>query len=131
MKKIHPTFWVTNISDRNVTLADLALNIPAFRTVNLLDTRHYQYKLEQLQKSAASGSIFKKRDKIAVRRMAPDIQKDGKLIDRQAAIPSRERSVLEIKEEKYEELQVSNEEFAIENADLVEMDSKPVFSKKE
>lgn len=131
MKKVIPAFWVTNVSDRNVTLSDLALNIPAFRTVNLMDTRHYQYNLEQLQKSATSGSLFKKRDKIAVRRMAPDVHKDGKLLDRQAVIPSRERSVLEIKEEKYEELQVSNEEFASENADLVEMDSKPVFSKKE
>jgi hypothetical protein len=131
MKKVVPTFWVTNVSNMNVTLADLALNIPAFRTVNLMDTRHYSYTIEQLQKSAASGSLFKKRNKIVIRHLAPEIHKEHKAIDRQATIPSRERSVLEIKEEKYEELQVSNEEFALENADLADMDAKPVFSKKE
>jgi hypothetical protein len=130
MKKESPTFWVTNISNMNVTLSDLALNIPAYRTVNLMDTRHYPYTLEQLQKSATNGSLFKKRNRIVVRKVAPEIHKEEKPINRQTAIPSRERSILEIKEEKYEELQITNEEFAIENADLAEMDTKPVFSKK-
>ncbi len=130
MKKESPTFWITNICNRNVTLSDLAINIPAYRTVNLMDTKHYQYNLEQLQKSAHSGSLFKKRDKIAVRKVAPEIQKEGKPINRQTAIPSRERSTLEIKEEKYEELQITDDEFANDNAELAEMDSKPVFSKK-
>jgi hypothetical protein len=132
MKKILPTFWVTNISNMNVTLSDLALNIPAYRTVNLMDTRHYQYNLEQLQKSAESGSLFKKSNRIVVRKAALVIHKNSKpLIDRSTAIPSRERSVLEIKEEKYEELQITDEESAAENADLADMDSKPFFSKKE
>jgi hypothetical protein len=131
MKRSPTPFWVTNISNRNVTLSDLALNIPAFRTVNLMDTRHYQYTPEQLHKSATSGSLFYKRNMIVVRKIAPEVHKDKKAINHQSAIPSRERSILEIKEEKYEELQVSNEDFALENADLADMDSKPVFSKKE
>ena len=130
MKKPLTPFWVTNISNRNVTLSDLALNIPAYRTVNLMDTRHYQYTLEQLQKSATSGSLFFKRNMIVVRKVAPEVHKEKKSVNHQAVIPSRERSVLEIKEEKYEELQVSNEEFAIENADLADMDNQPIFSKK-
>jgi hypothetical protein len=131
MKKIAPTFWVTNVSNMNVTLSDLALNIPAYRTVNLMDTKHYSYNLEQLHKSADSGSLFKKRNKIVVRKLAPEVHKENrKPIDRETAIPSRERSVLEIKDEKYEELQVGDEEFANENADLADMDNQPVFSKK-
>ena len=131
MKKSPLPFWVTNISNMNVTLTDLAINIPAYRTVNLMDTKHYQYNLDQLQKSATSGSIFKKRNKIIVRKTAPEIHKEEKPINRQSIIPSRERSVLEIKDEKYEELQITNEEFADENSELAEMDSKPIFSKKD
>jgi hypothetical protein len=131
MKRLSTPFWVTNISNRNVTLTDLALNIPAYRTVNLMDTRHYQYTIEQLQKSATSGSLFLKRNMIVVRKVAPEIHKEKKSINHQAVIPSRERSVLEIKEEKYEELQVTDEEFASDNYEMADSDSKPAFSKKE
>jgi hypothetical protein len=131
MKKAAIPFWVSNISNMNVTLADLALNIPANRIANLMDTRHYQYTLEQLQKSATSGSLFKKRDKIVVRKLAPELLPKIIPINRESVIPTRERSILEIKEEQYEELQITNEEFAIENADLADMDNKPIFSKKE
>lgn len=140
MKKPSSTaFWVTNKSNRNVTLADLALNIPAFRTVNLMDTRHYYYTLEQLKKSAESGSLFKKRDKMFVRMQIPEVPggtyidhkttNDGMILNRESHIPSRERSTLVIKEEKYEELNISDEEYAIENADTAEMDQKPLLIK--
>jgi len=44
-------------------------------------------------------------------------------------IPSRERSIYSIKEEKYEELNMSDEDFAKENTDMAELDSiKPVIS---
>lgn len=138
-KQLPPAFWVTNRSNRNVTLADLALNIPAFRTVNLMDTNHYYYTLEQLKKSAQSGSLFKKRDKMFIRMEVPDVP-EGKYIDhkaivddmtinREAHMPSRERSTLVIKEEKYEELNISDEEYASENADTAEMDQKPIVIK--
>lgn len=136
MKKAQVTFIVTNRSNRNVTLADLALNIPAYRTVNLLDSRHYSYTMEQLRKSAESGSIFKKQDKIYVHRTAPELPSGKyvnlmeagaeKSVNKNAIIPSRERSTLVIKEEKYEELNISDEEFASENADTAEMDQKPL-----
>jgi len=133
-------FWVTNFSNRNVSLADLNLTVPAFRTINLMDTKHYQYTMEQLQKSAQSGSLFVKRDKIFVRHDRPDVP-EGKYIDlmtvernipinHESNIPSRERSTLVIKEEKYEELQISDEEFANENADTANMDTQPLIIKK-
>jgi hypothetical protein len=133
-------FWVTNFSNRNVTLSDLAVTLPAFRTLNLMDTKHYQYTMEQLEASAKSGSLFAKRDKIFVRKDQPDIPEGRSLnlmavenkmpINFQANIPSRERSTLIIKEEKYEELQISDEEFAAENADTANMDAQPLVVKK-
>lgn len=131
MKTEQPTFWVTNISCMNVSLADLNLTIKAYSSVNLMDKRHYQYTPEQLTKSVESGSIWKKRDKIIVRKLAPEIFKANMPFNRETFIPGRERSVLVIKEEHYEELNVSDEEFAKENADTAEMDTKPLVTKKE
>jgi hypothetical protein len=132
-RKLLPTpFWITNVSNMNVSLADLALTIKAFSTVNLMDIKHYSYTPEQLKKSAESGSLFRKRNKLVVRKIAPpDPKKETAPINRNTVIPSRERSTLEIKEEKYEELQFTDEEFAQENAETADLDAKPLFSKKE
>jgi hypothetical protein len=125
------SFWVTNISKMNVSLTDLNLTIKSFTTVNLLDNKHYSYSVEQLIKSATEGSIFKKRDKIVIRQKAPEQKKNKVLFDRETMIPSRERSLFNIKEEYYEELDISDEEFAKENADTAEIDSqKQIISKR-
>lgn len=120
------TFWVTNICNMNVSLADLNLTIKAYSSVNLLDKKHYQYTFEQLTKSVESGSIFKKRDKIMVRKVAPDVLKSNIPLNRETFMPSRERSLYVIRQENYEELNVSDEQFASDNAELVEMDVKPI-----
>ncbi len=136
-KKPVPTFWVTNVSNRNVSLTDLALTIRAFTTVNLLDSRHYTYTQEQLEKSHASGSLYLKRRMIRKRQVAPppDVKEKLPLMEN-AIIPTRERSILDIKEEQYAELDLSDEKadvekFAEENADLADMDSKPQIVKKD
>ena len=124
------TFWITNISNRNVSLADLNLTVKAFSSINLLDKKHYSFTIEELLKSEASGSIFKKSNKIVVRKVAPAIIKMNMPMIAETYIPSRERSVYSIKEEKYEELDMSDEDFAKENADIIQLDSiKPVISR--
>ncbi len=123
-------FWLTNLSNRNVSLADLNLTIKAFSSINLLDMKHYQYTPEQLQKSSESGSIFKKRDKLIVRKIAPEVLKANIPFNRETFIPTREHSTLVIKDEKYEELDLSDEQFAMENAETADMDTKPLISKK-
>lgn len=115
-----PTFWVTNASPRNVTLSDLAINIKAYTTVNLLDEKHYQLNLQQLQKSATSGSLFNKRDKIVIRHLPPVIPEDKMPFSKEAVIPSRQRSILVIEEKNYEELNITDEEFAKETIEMDE-----------
>ena len=131
-------YWVTNICNRNVSLADLNLTIKAFTSVNLLDSKHYYYTLEQLEKSKKSGSIFKKRDKIKVREIAPEIIKMVMPYIHNAIIPSRQRSIYEISEQKYEELDflyhqenqfAEDMRFAEENAELADLDTKPLVIK--
>lgn len=132
MKKVEPAFWITNMSPMNVTLADLAINIKAFSTVNLLDKRHHSYTLEQLLKSKESGSIFKKRDKIKVRDLAPPNKKPDVIpFIQSSVIPDRTRSIYQIEDKEYEELQVTQEDqqkqdeiYARENADLAELDAQ-------
>ena len=123
-------FWITNISNRNVSLADLNLTIKAYGSVNLLDGKHYSYNLKQLQDSVNFGSIHAKRDKIVVRNTAPQMVKMNIPLLAETYIPSRERSTYVIENKEYEELQMSDEDFAKENADIIELDSlKPVISK--
>lgn len=120
------------MTPRNVTLADLALNIKAFTTVNLLDKRHYQYTLERLLKSKESGSLFIKRALISVRHVPPPAKKKDELpIVHSAFMPTRARSVLEIENKEYKELtdaledsKKSDEIYAEENADLAEFDDQ-------
>lgn len=123
-----PEFWVTNVSSRNVTLADLACNIKAHTTVNLADVRRYGLTLDQIHKSQESGSLLAKKEAIRPRDAAPPKEGEKPIpILHLAYIPSRQRSLFEIKEVKYEELEVSDdkeiqdkldEQFASDNADL-------------
>jgi hypothetical protein len=80
-------------------------------------------------KSAKDGSLFNKRNKLFIRKMPPESEKPKTLFNRESAIPSRERSIYAIKEEQYEELHMSDTEFASENADLAEMDAQPLLKK--
>lgn len=123
-------FWVTNVSKMNVSLADLALTIKSLTSVNLLDERHYYYTPEQLIKSATNGSLAAKKDKIVLRNKVPEIIKSQMSCAKETVIPSRERSVLKIEQENYEELNVTDEQFADENADTAEIDRQPVFTKE-
>lgn len=153
------SFWITNISKMNVSLADLNLTVKSFTSINLLDSRHYDYTKEQLDRSAKSGSLFAKRKMISVRNNAPKIiANDMPIIrtvyDREnkswsedgTYIPGRERSVLEIKNIEYEELNVgevdgsvldkkaaqlaAEEKFAAENADLASLDEQVIQKHK-
>lgn len=123
-------FWITNISNRNVSLADLNLTVKAGTSINLLDKKHYNYSLEQLWASVNSGSLSKKKDKIFIRQLAPTIIKNKMIFNHEATIPTRERSLYNIKEEHYEELNVSDEDFAKDNADMAQIDAnKQVISR--
>lgn len=111
-------FWITNKSNTNVSLSDLAFTVPAYKSYNLLDSRHFHYTWEQIYKSATLGSIHKKRHKIAIRKFSPIVNKNiTKKVSDESAVPNRSKSIFEIKEEKFEELSLTDEEFAEQNAD--------------
>ncbi len=107
-------FWVSNISDKNCSLTDLGLTIPARKNVNLLDSRHYSLTREQLELSALSGSLYKKRDKLKVRQVSPPelLVKPGIHTTNMPLHMAKSgfRSAVVVKDEKYEELDFTSEE---------------------
>lgn len=127
--KNNESFWVTNISVMNISLSDLNVTIKARSSVNLLDKKHYSFTTEQLLQSSKSGSIFKKRSKVLVRQIAPEVDVKKILFNKDETFPSRDRSLLSIKEENYEELSLSDTEYADQNADLANIDAQPLIKK--
>lgn len=127
-------YWIVNVSDRNVSLSDLNLTVPAFCSMNLLDKKHHKYTIEQLEKSKQQGSIFKKRDKIKIRENAPQASKNSPPVSFNSVLPSRQRSVMVIEEKTFEELEImenqkQEEKFAEENAELAQQDELDRFNK--
>lgn len=112
-------FWITNISNKNIILADLNLTINAYKSVNLL-SKHYHFTLEEIERSVKSGSLFKRKDKIKIRETAPKEEHIFIKEDKNTIIPERTKSIYFVKEEHYEELDISDEKFAEENADFNE-----------
>ena len=106
----------------NVCLRDLNITIRARSHANLLDSHHYNYTLEQLEKSAESGSIFRKRDKIKVRQVIPEFLNSNHITvskDPMDRVRNPLFSRAEIKEVKFDELLDSEEELAESIADHI------------
>lgn len=115
-------FLVMNISNRDVSLSDLNLTIKSKRTVNLLDSRHYNFTLEQLQLSAKSGSLFKKS---AILKVIPNRIKKEKLLEvvKKTTFPDKHRSTVVVNYYEYKDEDVDDdlklaEHIAEENAKL-------------
>jgi hypothetical protein len=122
------TFWITNISSRNVSLSDLYISVPAMASVNLLDKRHYSFTEEQLLASQKSGSLFRKRHLLSVRKVPPQMIPMAQItIDPNAVMPTRTFSTYEIKQQYYEELDIKDENDLIENNII----NKPFVGSKE
>jgi hypothetical protein len=115
MKKYKMHFWISNISNTNVSLSDLNLTVPKKSHMNLLDEKHYNYTIDQLIISANSGSLHKKRDKIVIRQIPPDLTPKETVTKSNIPIDSRTKSIIIAKEEKYQELEslISDEEIEI------------------
>ncbi len=117
MKSNSKDFWITNISDRDVLLADLGVNVKARSSINLLDKKHYYYSEEMLEKSYTSGSLYKKRNRLFKRAVPPVTFQNNIQMDSSAVIPSKTRSIFEIKEERIPELEFTDEQYTAESGE--------------
>lgn len=107
-------FWISNVSKYGVSLRDLDLIIQPRKSMNLLSPGHFHYTLEQLQLSAKSGSLYKKRDKIMIRLVGPKPVKfaPGVYVSKiPVEFKNKIWSQIKIHEDSYEELNISESEF--------------------
>jgi hypothetical protein len=134
--------WITNIStDKDVCLGDLRLTIKSGQSINLLATKKngqskFLFSRKNIDDSISRGSIFKKRDVIKVRKVAPVIFEtrldlEAESIDRSAIVNFKRKSA-EIEVQEFPDLDMTEDQgeeaFAAENADLDFVDRKPVLS---
>jgi hypothetical protein len=111
-------FWVMNITNRNIMLSDLSLNIPAKRFYNLLDSKHFYYTKEQLEKSLKEGSLYKKSDKIKKCEAKPKFMAPARKKLSEQPMQMRKRSAVKVTTPQYEELIISDEKYAEEMSEL-------------
>lgn len=123
------SFWITNVSKRDVSLADLNVTIRSFTSVNLLDSKHYQLTESQIQNSLNGGSLAKKSDKIKLRLAPPPSNKATSILKQETALPSRARSGIPTIVPQYDELDVSDDAIAEELAETAEQDRQPRHSR--
>lgn len=126
------SFWITNISKRLISVGDLGILLQPHQSVNLLDSKHYTFTEAQIQTSLATGSLYKRSDKIKVRKNPPPQALKGASkvgLDETNQFPSKIRSLLEHKEFNYEEHQVTDDEYAAQNADLADEDDVGKYKK--
>lgn len=126
-------FWITNISDHLISLGDLGVLIRPYQSINLLDPKHYQLTQEQINSSLFSGSLYKRSDKIKVRKNPPNLTKlkGPSPIDFEQTndFPSKIRSIIKFQEFNHEDYQISDDEYAKQNAELAEEDDLGRFKK--
>lgn len=139
MKNKQPELWVTNINRfQDITIGDLAITLTRGRSINLLAKKKnglslYNITQKQIDKSFESGSLFKKSLHIKRRDVAPEV-----FVTRVDVAPildvSSTRTVRkppEIEKVDFPDLDaddVSDEEFASENADMEAADRAPVLA---
>jgi hypothetical protein len=139
MKNKQPELWVTNINRfQDITIGDLAITLTRGRSINLLAKKKnglslYNITQKQIDKSFESGSLFKKSLHIKRRDVAPEV-----FVTRVDIAPildvSSTRNVRkppEIEKVDFPDLDaddVSDEEFASENADMEAADRAPVLA---
>lgn len=122
-------FWITNVSNRNVTLRDLSLTIKKYSSLNLL-SNHFYYSIEQIEKSIKEGSLYNKRHIIKVRKVEPEEPKQKQIeVSDQCRFSYASRSNVKIEEVEYEELKVSEEQFANDASEMFDEDNTPLIKR--
>jgi len=125
MKPITYHFWISNISNIDVHLNDLGLIIKSRQHMNLLDARYHSYTVEELIASAKNGSLFRKKDKVVIRKLPP--VKEEKILEKDSTAwnpgiitPRPLRSAVKLEETYYEELDLTDDKYAEEASELTD-----------
>lgn len=96
------------------------------QTIDLLDPKRSYFTIEQIEKSAESGSLFKRKNQkvIVIRKSAPEKPQARQIDIATTSYPYKLRSLMELENPIFEELEFestdeADEAFATKNADYV------------
>lgn len=119
-------FWLTNITRTDIGLSDLNLTIRAYTSINILDPKHYYLTPEQIKRSLEGGSLFKRRDKVVVRKVAPEGEERNlrRIPVSTQPIIRPKRTHVEIVERKFEGLDYDDEGMIDQLDNLINGDGK-------
>jgi len=110
-KKSMKNIWITNVSKRDIHISDLGLVVKSYTSIKILNNPRLRLTPLQVLNSIKSGTIHKKRRYLVIGTNTPNqIVSQTKEISTQP-MPDRSRSLKEIKEETYEELMLSDEDY--------------------
>lgn len=150
MRKKEKELWITNISTKkDVLIDDLGIRIRAGQSINLLAKKRngsliYNVNMDQIEKSIKEGSIFNKKD-LKIRKFEPqkikiihaaDSLATASFSSKNFSVNRREltrlyRKGVEVEEQYYPDLEFdegSQEDFAVENAELDFADRAPILA---
>jgi len=119
--------WLTNITKNKIVLSDLKFTLQPNQTIDILDSKHSNYTVEEINASIKTGSIGARLNKsIFVRILPPKKHTDRKIEMSKVSFPYKQRSIVEVEEVDYEELHIgiSDEEYADDNAEIAGAESE-------
>lgn len=126
--------WVTNLTKMNLTINDIGYTIPPYKTMDVLDYLHSYLTPEKVQVSIDGGDLRHglNRKLLVIRQSEPAVEKPRTLEISKASYPNKYRSVLEIEEKYYQELDfdstfVSDEEFVEKTIESAQDDHKSII----
>jgi len=118
--------WITNISKNKVIIGDLGLPIAPRQTIDLLDPKRSYFTIEQIEKSVASGSLYKRINQkvIVIRKAVPEKPQERQINVAETSYPYKLLYLMELENPVFEELEFdstdeADEAFANKNADYV------------
>lgn len=127
-----PSFWIKNISKKGISLGDLNISIQPNISINLLDSNRYPHlDYDKLIASSTNGSLFKKQRFVVIRKVPPTTElKQYIPLQKDAVFLHDPRSAAKIEEIHYDELNISDDDYANENAEMAQSDSIGHWSNK-
>ncbi|HUU88073.1 MAG TPA: hypothetical protein VMX17_10015 [Candidatus Glassbacteria bacterium] len=114
--------WVSNITKRDIRLADLGVCIRSKTTLDLLSCNHSHLTVAQVKKSIENGSLKKRimQKALFLRYSEPEAKVPRQIEISEAIFPERKRSIIVHKEPEFDELDFTLEDeanFAEETAE--------------
>lgn len=113
--------WVINRTKMVLNISDLGWALQPNSTTDILDCKHSMLSVAQVEKSLESGTLgdFEKRKWIAIRKVKP-LPNISKVIDiSKISYPSKNKTNIKMEEKRFKELEidVNEDDFALQNAD--------------